>query len=244
MTRLNKQIPLRPQNRGLDRVAGGAFTKLRPAMVEHGVQAAILLRAGKKPPPPTDRIIELLTREFERTEYVGEEGIATATAHGTNDGKRRPLTKRMQQILQCYADGKTAKEIAVETGTSVANVHNRGEAARFSLDAVTITQAVAIAVQAELVTAKRLPIYETQGRKPAHNATKKTTSRVREKGELIDRELHVLRLVVDGFPNVEVGARLGLSEEQVKHSLKNLQRYLGVQGRIQVAVEAVRRGLT
>lgn len=57
------------------------------------------------------------------------------------------------------------------------------------------------------------------------------------------RELDVLRLVVDGHDNSEIGRRLHLSAGTVKHHVSSNLLKLGVENRIQAAVLAVRLGL-
>ena len=61
--------------------------------------------------------------------------------------------------------------------------------------------------------------------------------------ELSPRELDVLRLVVEGCDNSEIGRRLHLSASTVKHHVSNTLEKLGVENRIQAAVLAVRLGL-
>ena len=60
---------------------------------------------------------------------------------------------------------------------------------------------------------------------------------------LTDRELSVLRLVVDGLRNKEIAAELGISENTVKFHLKNTVEKLHVRSRAELAVRAVREGL-
>ena len=60
---------------------------------------------------------------------------------------------------------------------------------------------------------------------------------------LTERENEVLRLVVDGCDNGEIGQRLHLSASTVKHHVSNTLEKLGVDNRIQAAVMAVRLGL-
>jgi DNA-binding NarL/FixJ family response regulator len=60
---------------------------------------------------------------------------------------------------------------------------------------------------------------------------------------LSPRELDVLRLVVAGCDNGEIGKRLHLSSSTVKHHASSILEKLGVENRIQAAVLAVRTGL-
>ena len=61
--------------------------------------------------------------------------------------------------------------------------------------------------------------------------------------DLSPREIDVLRLVVAGCDNGEIGRRLHLSPSTVKHHVSNTLEKLGVENRIQAAVLAVRLGL-
>lgn len=61
--------------------------------------------------------------------------------------------------------------------------------------------------------------------------------------ELSPRELEVLRLVVAGCENRDIGRRLNLSAGTVKHHVSSALTKLGVDNRIQAAVLAVRSGL-
>jgi len=61
--------------------------------------------------------------------------------------------------------------------------------------------------------------------------------------DLSERELDVLRLVVTGTRNREIAHRLALSENTVRSYLTHIMQKLGVENRVQVATEAVRRGL-
>ena len=60
---------------------------------------------------------------------------------------------------------------------------------------------------------------------------------------LTQRELDVLRLVVQGDDNAEIGQKLSISHHTVKRHIKNLCVKLGVDGRLEAAVYAVRNGL-
>lgn len=60
---------------------------------------------------------------------------------------------------------------------------------------------------------------------------------------LTDRELGVLRLVVEGQTNQEIGLALGISEKTVEKHLREVFTKLGVASRVEAAVYAVRQGL-
>ena len=61
--------------------------------------------------------------------------------------------------------------------------------------------------------------------------------------DLSPREIDVLRFVVAGCDNGEIGRRLHLSPSTVKHHVSHTLEKLGVENRIQAAVLAVRLGL-
>jgi two-component system NarL family response regulator len=59
---------------------------------------------------------------------------------------------------------------------------------------------------------------------------------------LSDRELEVLRLLVTGYDNGQIGTQLHLSAGTIKHHVSSILEKLGVDNRVQAAVAAVRRG--
>jgi DNA-binding NarL/FixJ family response regulator len=61
--------------------------------------------------------------------------------------------------------------------------------------------------------------------------------------ELTKRELEVLRWVVEGKTNQEIGLALGISEKTVEKHLEGIFGKLGVASRVEAAVHAVREGL-
>lgn len=61
--------------------------------------------------------------------------------------------------------------------------------------------------------------------------------------ELTTRELEVLRLIVKGLSNKEIGDQLHISEATVKTHINNLLSKLGVSDRTQAATTALQRGL-
>lgn len=61
--------------------------------------------------------------------------------------------------------------------------------------------------------------------------------------ELTERELEVLRLIVAGKSNKEIGAALTIGEGTVKAHVNNLLGKLGVSDRTQAVTEALKRGL-
>lgn len=62
-------------------------------------------------------------------------------------------------------------------------------------------------------------------------------------GELSPRELEVLKLVVEGYSNIEIGEALFLSPNTVKTHVRGIMNKLAVNDRVQAAVTALRSGL-
>jgi DNA-binding NarL/FixJ family response regulator len=61
--------------------------------------------------------------------------------------------------------------------------------------------------------------------------------------DLTDREVEILRLVAEGLDNTDIADRLFLSPSTVKNHVSSILGKLGVEGRVQAAVLAVRSGL-
>jgi DNA-binding NarL/FixJ family response regulator len=59
-------------------------------------------------------------------------------------------------------------------------------------------------------------------------------------GELTERESEILKLVVHGLTNREIGDRLHLSEKTIKHYITNILEKLHVRSRVEAAMLAVR----
>jgi DNA-binding NarL/FixJ family response regulator len=62
-------------------------------------------------------------------------------------------------------------------------------------------------------------------------------------GQLSSRELDVLRLIARGMENAEIAETLHISPRTAKNHVSNILAKLGLPGRVQAAVYAVRRGL-
>lgn len=75
---------------------------------------------------------------------------------------------------------------------------------------------------------------------PSNSANPKSKTEI---GELSQRELEILKLVVDGLSNAEIGAILHLSSSTIKSYLRSLMNKLVVNRRVQAAVIALRNGL-
>ena len=61
--------------------------------------------------------------------------------------------------------------------------------------------------------------------------------------DLTSRELEVLKLIVRGLSNKEIGAALGISEATVKSHINSILSKLGVTDRTQAATTALQRGI-
>jgi DNA-binding NarL/FixJ family response regulator len=64
-----------------------------------------------------------------------------------------------------------------------------------------------------------------------------------EEYALSERELEVMRMIVDGADNAAIGRALSISRHTVKQHVTNIYEKLGVRSRVQAAVYAVRNGL-
>jgi DNA-binding NarL/FixJ family response regulator len=60
---------------------------------------------------------------------------------------------------------------------------------------------------------------------------------------LTERELEIMRMIVNGSNNATIGRELSISKHTVKQHVTNIFEKLGVQSRVQAAVYAVREGL-
>jgi two-component system, NarL family, response regulator LiaR len=79
---------------------------------------------------------------------------------------------------------------------------------------------------------------------PSADESRRTVERHKPAaGALSSREQDVLALLVQGYSNVEIGARLYLSPETIKTHVRHIMEKLSVRDRTHAAVEAVRRGL-
>lgn len=62
-------------------------------------------------------------------------------------------------------------------------------------------------------------------------------------GQLSQREMEVLKLMVEGYSNPEIGAALYLSPNTIKTHVRGIMNKLAVDDRVQAAVVALRSGL-
>jgi DNA-binding NarL/FixJ family response regulator len=72
----------------------------------------------------------------------------------------------------------------------------------------------------------------------------KGSVRLTERTNLSDREIEVLRLVTGGATNREIAGQLFITENTVKVHLKNILEKLQLRNRQQLAVYAVRQGIS
>ncbi|MDQ4075424.1 MAG: response regulator transcription factor, partial [Chloroflexota bacterium] len=68
-------------------------------------------------------------------------------------------------------------------------------------------------------------------------------SRTREAPSLSEQELTMLRLLVAGRTDQEIGEAMGFAERTVRYHLRNIYDKLSVNTRIEAAVRAVQSGL-
>lgn len=70
-----------------------------------------------------------------------------------------------------------------------------------------------------------------------------TTNDPTERTELSDRELEVLRQLVKGKTNQDIGVEMGISQKTVEKHLESIYNKLRVASRVEAAVLAVKEGL-
>lgn len=63
---------------------------------------------------------------------------------------------------------------------------------------------------------------------------------IQERFELSERELEVLRLLLNGLPNKSIARELGCSRSTVNTHVRNIFRKMKVHSRLEVASQAVR----
>ncbi len=123
--------------------------------------------------------------------------------------------------IRAGARGYLLKNLESAELRSMLEAVARGEAA--------ITPAIAARILAELAR----PVGDPNG----------PTVHDRDPDQLTDRELDVLRLVVNGLRNKEIAAALGISENTVKFHLRNILDKLHAHSRAEAVARAVREGL-
>jgi DNA-binding NarL/FixJ family response regulator len=122
--------------------------------------------------------------------------------------------------IKAGARGYLLKNLEAAELRAMLDAVGRGEAA--------ITPGIAARILAELARVDQAPVAREGSRDP---------------DRLTDRELDVLRLVVDGLRNKEIATRLGVSENTVKFHLRNILDKLHAESRAEAVARAVREGL-
>ncbi len=87
---------------------------------------------------------------------------------------------------------------------------------------------------------KALPEMSKMATAPAGNVKGRLSH---NSEELSEREIEVLKLVVEGLSNAEIAERLILSPETIKSHLRRIMGKLAVSDRTQAAVKALRSGI-
>jgi len=64
-----------------------------------------------------------------------------------------------------------------------------------------------------------------------------------EAKQLTDRELEVLKHLIMGKTNAQIGEELGLSAHTIKAHVGSIMRKMSVEARVQAAVKAIKSGL-
>jgi DNA-binding NarL/FixJ family response regulator len=86
-------------------------------------------------------------------------------------------------------------------------------------------------------------VHETIRRLDAHEDPQTTTAQSEPGVGLTGRQHEVLCLMVAGFGNREIAARLGISTKTAMHHTTAIYRTLGVRGRSEAIALALRTGL-
>jgi DNA-binding NarL/FixJ family response regulator len=97
------------------------------------------------------------------------------------------------------------------------------------------------ATSQELLSAVRA-VHQGE-RQIAPRVALKLAERVEGPDELTERELSVLRLLMQGNSNQEIGTTLKISEGTVKYHINHILQKLGVRDRTQAVIAALKRGL-
>jgi DNA-binding NarL/FixJ family response regulator len=87
------------------------------------------------------------------------------------------------------------------------------------------------------------PTVATKVLERVRATTPSTELAVRIRALLSQRELEVLKLLAGGRDNVEIGRELVISPKTVKNHVSSILAKLGVENRVQAALQAVRAGL-
>jgi DNA-binding NarL/FixJ family response regulator len=119
-------------------------------------------------------------------------------------------------------------------------------AAGYVLKEATLEQivtAVRAAAAGDAVIPPRVAPELLRRLRAAEPARAATSASGEAAAELSERELEVLRLIVDGRDNAAIAAELFISPNTVKSHVASIFAKLGVESRLQASVQALRRGL-
>ncbi|MEI7473937.1 MAG: response regulator transcription factor [bacterium] len=106
--------------------------------------------------------------------------------------------------------------------------------------AAWLDPAIADVVLKSIKSGKCLTSVEIGGNKTTENALDEEPS---EKIQLTERELEVLKLIVDGFSNAEIAEKLFVSIHTAKAHVCNILQKLSVDDRTQAAIKALKDGI-
>lgn len=105
-----------------------------------------------------------------------------------------------------------------------------------------LIQSLTLTMLGEKVFPTNLAQLLIEGRRAA-NASPAPVVRAASAGGLSEREMQILRCLVNGDPNKVIANRLKITEATVKVHLKGLLRKISVSNRTQAAIWAVERGI-
>jgi DNA-binding NarL/FixJ family response regulator len=133
------------------------------------------------------------------------------------------------EAIKAGAEGFVNKNLESDRFFELLEGVTRGEA--------VLTPALAARIMSEF--ARQPPAAEGPPRRPIA-----TTTAPQGAEELTEREMDVLRLVVEGLSRREIADRLVVSENTVKYHLRNILDKLHLRNRAEVVAYAMRHGLT
>lgn len=223
----------------------GRYKEVRPEVVRKGMGVATVIRAGATYPTHkiSERAVDTLLKDLETVEHINEADLYKHVIYGTVTGHRKPPTERQIEILQLYADGKLAKQIAAELNITVAGIMSSMTGVKFALDCRTNEEAVAKAVASGLISANPLPKYKTVGAKVTKHGRDIIRSTTREPNRLTSTELNLLALLSTGLTLPEISEKLKISFHTMKTQLKSIYTKLNAVNRTQAVVIGIEKGL-
>jgi len=137
--------------------------------------------------------------------------------------------------LSAGAGGYCLKDVAPDRlYTAVRSIH-AGD--------VWLDSAIAHKVLGHYASEKNVNIRKPADRQPGENGKVQTADLPSLPEPLSNREMEVLKLLVDGCSNQEIANRLVISLATAKTHVRNILNKLTVDDRTQAAVQAMRRGL-